>query len=633
MSRTMTSRRLLWRFVGIFTSFAVIIIVFIGIVLNITVQNSYYNSFQRTLETGYVLWCDYRGFDPRDLDNTSVHEIARLFRDENDGRNFFDLFKATRNYTLFDAGGKEIIASNNPLYTSVGEKELMLSLLSSRNALAAMAGEVQAADRRLIYEGNTAYFDYAMRLELKEGSYILYFRYDRQEWLETLNSLNRNIATSMLTAVLLSVALGFVMSRAVTEPLVRIKNKARDIASGNFDVDLEVKSGDEIGDLTRSFNHMAEELKSTMIAISSEKSKIETLLNFLTDGVAAFDLLGKAIHVNPAATRLADITEGMDFDGFTSAHGVQLSLRQLLDDPAGGSREETLKISERYLKAFFAVYTDREHKNEGIILVLQDITEMERIDRMRKEFVENVSHELKTPLATIKSYVETLLDGALEQQDTARRFMEVVSTETDRMTRLVKDLLLLSSIDYLRSGGKSITLEKRRISIADLAQRSTEKLRLSAANKKQTLECVCGERSPYVYADRDRMEQVVLNLIGNSIKYTPEGGSIRVTTGMEGSFAWLRVSDNGIGIPKKDLERIFERFARVDKARSREMGGTGLGLAIVREIVNLHSGRIDIRSNLDAGTEITVYLPIGNVITRIDSAGKRGEKTGDSREG
>ena len=617
----MTSRKLLWRFVAIFTTFAVIIIIFIGLVLNITVQTSYYNSFRQSIESGLVLWGDYRNFQLDNMAETSVYEISRLLKDENDGKNFFNLVKSTRTFILMEAAGKTVVQSDHPLFSPAGDnRELLLSVLSSRNALDAMAGMDRGDDRRLIRDGTEVFFDYTVRLELREGSYILYFRYDREEWLETINSINQNILTSLLAAVFLSIGLGLIMSRAVTEPLVRIRDKAREIAAGNFDVNLTVSQGDEIGELTRTFNHMAVELNAMMVAVSGEKNKMETLLNYMTDGVIAFDPEGRIIHVNPAAGQMLEITPDMRYDDFAVRNGIPYGLSDLLGTTGKPVAERTIRSGERYIRTLFAVYSDRETTVEGIMVVLQDITEHERIDRMRKEFVENVSHELKTPLATISSYVETLLDGAADDRETAYRFMGVIQSEADRMARLVKDLLLLSSIDYLRSGGKSITLEKRRISIADLAVSCTERLRLEALHKGQTLTCLPGRDSPYILADRDRMEQVVMNLIGNAVKYTPEGGSVTVTTGTEGGEAWLRVADTGIGIPENELGRIFERFARVDKARSREMGGTGLGLAIAREIVDLHGGTIDISSRVGEGTVITVRLPIGEILTRISRA-------------
>lgn len=616
----MPSGRLLWRFVAIFTSFAVIIIIFIGITLNVSIQTSYYDAFKRTIESGLVLWSDYRGFSYSNMDNTSVYEIKRLLTDENDGRNFFDLYKAYRTYAIFDAGGKTVICSNDRLFNPSGEnKDLLLSILSSKNAVKVMAGADRGDSSTLVYEHEDAYFDYAVGLDLKEGSYVLYFRYDRNEWLGTVNSINRNILTSLLTAVFVSMLLGLVMSKAVTDPLVRIKDKARELAAGNFDVKLEVAYKDEIGDLTSSFNYMAAELKEMMIAISSEKNKVETLLNYMTDGVIAFDTEGNMTHVNPAAYKLVDIKQDITYAKFAEKYDITYGYEELFSAPEGKTFEKTIKSGDRYIKALFAIYSDREHKNEGMIIVLQDITEHERIDQMRKEFVENVSHELKTPLATIKSYVETLLDGALEDPEIASKFMGVVNSEADRMTRLVKDLLLLSSIDYLKSGGKSITLEKRRISMVEMAQSCTEKLRIEAENKKQTLICTPDKQTPYIIADRDRMEQVILNLIGNAIKYTAENGKISVTTGIQNNSVWLKVEDDGIGIRSEELDKIFDRFRRVDKARSRGMGGTGLGLAIAKEIVELHDGRIDMNSEPGKGTIVTVYMPVGEVFTKIGS--------------
>jgi two-component system, OmpR family, sensor histidine kinase VicK len=251
------------------------------------------------------------------------------------------------------------------------------------------------------------------------------------------------------------------------------------------------------------------------------------------------------------------------------------------------------------------VFTDEAKKPEGIIAVLQDITEQQRLENMRKEFVANVSHELRTPLTSIKSYTESLLDGAIDDKEVSGKFLGVINSEADRMTSIVKDLLQLSRLD-----NQQMQWCMEDISFEDLVKSAVERMEMEARNKKQTLKCHVMGDVPNIEADYGRIEQVIFNIISNAIKYTPEGGKITVFIGILYNDVYVKVTDTGIGIPESDLPRIFERFYRVDKARSREMGGTGLGLSIAREIVEAHSGTISITSEANKGTEVTVRLPV-----------------------
>ncbi len=257
------------------------------------------------------------------------------------------------------------------------------------------------------------------------------------------------------------------------------------------------------------------------------------------------------------------------------------------------------------LKVYFAVFTDEAKRPEGIIAVLQDITEQQRLENMRKEFVANVSHELRTPLTSVKSYSEALLDGALDDREIAEKFLGVINAEADRMTRLVKDLLQLSRLD-----NKQMNWNFEEISLVKLVKSTVERMELEARARRLTLECFVLGDIPRIDADYGRIEQLVFNVLGNAIKYTPEGGKVTVYIGKIYNEVYVKVADNGIGIPESDLPRIFERFYRVDKARSREMGGTGLGLAIAKEIVEAHAGVITINSQAGSGTEVTVRLPV-----------------------
>jgi len=270
-----------------------------------------------------------------------------------------------------------------------------------------------------------------------------------------------------------------------------------------------------------------------------------------------------------------------------------------------GSKERNITFKEKYLRVYFALFTDEQDKADGIVTVFQDVTEQKKLENMRKEFVANVSHELRTPLTSIKSYTETLLDGTLDDKETTEKFLKVIDSESDRMARLVKDLLQLSSLD-----SNQMKWHLNTFSFVSLVKSSIEKLQLEVNSKEQKMECYTIGKLPNIRADHDKIEQVVLNILTNAIKYTPRGGAITVYLGIMYTEVYIKVTDTGIGIPKKDLDRIFERFYRVDKARSREMGGTGLGLSIAKEIVDAHKGSISVSSDLGVGTEVLVRIPI-----------------------
>jgi len=617
-------RKLQWRLVSIFTAFAIVLIIIVGVVLNLRVESTYYNTFISGIERGFDEWAKLKNWDVKDMTDVSIQEVSEQLR--NDSKIYFYMVSENRGYTILTKNGSSIIDSTDKHFEKGQENEFLYrEVLTSKNVMAVMAGKETGSSARLNYvDGSTtgayakesAYFDYARLLRLKEGDYILYFRYYKEEWEDSLNKLNRSIITSLFVAIAVSLFLGYVFSKTITRPITNIMIKARKIADGDFDQVLEVKSADEIGELTKTFNYMARELKKTMAQISSEKNKVETILNYMRDGVIAFNLKGEIIHVNPAAKKLLGMEEewNFSFNEFTKKYNLGITLEEITYLESTETKIRNAEIDNKFFKVYFASFIDEAKKVQGIMCVLQDNTEQQKLETMRREFVANVSHELKTPLTSIATYSETLLDGALEDRETAEKFVGVINKEAERMTRLVKDLLLLSSLDESRQGINSgkFKLVKREISFVDLVKNCVDKMQIEARAKKQKLESFVIGKVPLIEADHDRMEQVILNILSNAIKYTPEGGQITVYIGVMYTEVYVKVVDTGIGIPKEDLPQVFDRFYRVDKARSREMGGTGLGLSIVREIVELHNGSVTITSEEKKGTEVTVKLPISD---------------------
>jgi two-component system sensor histidine kinase VicK len=500
----------------------------------------------------------------------------------------------------------EIIATNNPGFNgenAIDELEDVLIVEGFKGQIVEKdkisRDPTQDATKNLVFP--------IIRNEKVEG--VLYLRDNLTDIYETLNKSKRILTQATFLALAITVLLGYLIAKSVTEPINDVTKKAAHMAKGDFDQRVEIKSDDEIGKLAEMFNYLTEKLKTTLGEISSEKSKMETILNYMADGLIAVNMDGKIIHANPKAMEMLKInqevfTEG-DYDGIFEKLNEKLSLKYIKTYNESWIGSEVININESIYKASYAPYKNERNERGGLVLVIQDVTEQQRLENMRREFVANVSHELKTPITSIKSYTETLLSGALEDKNISERFLKVIHDESNRMARLVRDLLQLSNFDY-----RQTELSKERKDLAKLIKQSVMKLEMAAKNKNQRLEFVTEEEEMFGYFDHDRIEQVLLNIISNAIKYTEEDGEVKVHLEKEDGNAVLSVKDTGIGIPKEDLPRIFERFYRVDKARSRELGGTGLGLSIAKEIIEAHSGTIEIFSEVGEGTDVIIKLPL-----------------------
>jgi two-component system sensor histidine kinase VicK len=585
-------KSLQWRLVFIFIAMDICVIIPISLLLKFQVETSYYEAFKEDIERGSQAWNIKPG--------SSLHDIMYdLSLEGNKNVYLFNIYSKNKTYTIYDKSKNTMMSTDKRF--EMNQDKFELEVLNSSNFVSALAGN-PGNRRNMMRSDGEAFFDYA----LLKGDFIIYFRYYSDDWAGIIEEFNNIILNVAFIAVIASLIIGYILSKTITIPIADIMQKARAIAEGEFGRVLEVRSDDEIGDLTKTFNYMSSELKNTLIEISSEKSKIETILKNMTDGIIAFNIKGEIIHINPAAKVMLGENElSMNFNEFSDKYGLNISLEDIIYLQISTAEEKSVFINDKYIRIYFATFTDDNKKAEGVIAVLQDVTEMQKLDNMRKEFVANVSHEMRTPLTSIKSYAETLLDGAYKDSETAVKFLTVINSEADRMTRLVKDLLQLSRLD-----NHQMQWNMQQFSFTELVRNSIVKLQIEAENKNQKIESYIMGDIPEIKGDRDRIEQVVLNILTNAIKYTPEGGKITVYVSRIFNDVTLKVADTGIGIPRKDLSRIFERFYRVDKARSREMGGTGLGLSIAKEIVEAHGGTITAESELGKGTEITVKLPI-----------------------
>ena len=339
--------------------------------------------------------------------------------------------------------------------------------------------------------------------------------------------------------------------------------------------------------------------------VSSQKKQIETMLLHMADGILSFDINGNVLLTNPAATRLLRIMpEDTNFNKIFGKYDLDINMEKVIYLENWTSTAQRINVGDNYVYVFFAPLRNENESPTGVIAVIQDITEHVKLSNMRKEFVADVSHELKTPITSIMGYADTLLEGNYDKE-TQYKFLNVISTEARRMAKLVTDLLTLSRYD-----NDEIREQKVEFDLGELVKKCQEKLQIEIDKKHHNAECFVTANVPLVYADRDGVERVVLNILSNSIKYTPDSGTIKVYVGYIYNDAYIKIIDNGLGIPEEDLDRIYERFYRVDKSRTREMGGTGLGLSIAKEILDRNKGSIDIKSKKDEGTEVVIRIPI-----------------------
>jgi two-component system sensor histidine kinase VicK len=444
-----------------------------------------------------------------------------------------------------------------------------------------------------------SWITFAMTVLKGTTSYVVYVRMNSQSLNENLTDLAGTLILMVGVAIVLTSVLWFIFSDTLIKPIAALTRHAKNMTSRDLTSKIVVHSKDEIGQLAETFNEMAEALNQNMGTIESEKNKSEALLHNLTDGVLAYDATGKLIHANNTCIEMLEDTQEMTMSAMLTRLGFDAN--EVYGLSPNEAREAACEAGERFLSSCITPYMNKENEVDGFVIVIQDVTKMTKLDNMRKEFVANVSHELRTPLTSVKTYTETLLDGAIEEPETARQFLKVINDETQRMSVLITDLLELSRLD-----NKQIALEKEVVDLAGLLRFVIRQSQVLALKKRQRINFEPPNKPYFIEANASRINQVLTNIITNSVKYSPEETSIDVNMEATEKYYRIFVRDHGMGIPNEDLPHIFERFYRVDKARSRMMGGTGLGLAIAREIMEEHGGRIYVTSELGAGTTMTL---------------------------
>ena len=418
--------------------------------------------------------------------------------------------------------------------------------------------------------------------------------------------------SSSLIAIVLVIIITFLISQGITKPIAEMKKQTEKIAEGNYTGEVKIYSDDELGQLGQAINDLSFKIKEAQESTESERQRLDSVLRHMSDGVIATDRRGRIVIMNTAALDILNL-KSEKVIGIPLLEILPLEERVTFRELLETQQERLIHLEEdgedSVIQCEFSVIQRESGFISGLVCVLTDVTEQQKIERERRNFVSNVSHELRTPLTSIKSYTEALVDGAWENKEIAPGFLNVIETETDRMMRMITDLLNLSRMDQNRFG-----LEKEFINMNELVVHIVNRFEMVLQSepyrdKNYRILTDITQRDLWVELDQDKITQVLDNIINNAIKYSPDGGRIIIRLMETHTDIIVSVSDEGLGIARKDIPHLFDRFYRVDKARSRAMGGSGLGLAIAQEVVQLHGGKIWVNSIENKGSTFFVSLP------------------------
>jgi len=423
---------------------------------------------------------------------------------------------------------------------------------------------------------------------------------------EQMDEINNIFITGTIIAMFITAILGIVLARMITKPISDMKRQATAMAKGNFSRKVRVYGNDEVGQLAHSFNNLTKKLQESQAMTEGERRKLSSVLTFMTDGVIATDRKGKVILINERAADMLDvsretvisqpITELLDLD-------EDYTFEELLDEKESLILDYSTPENHFILRANMSVIQRETGFVNGLIVVLHDVTEQEKLDAERRDFVSNVSHELRTPLTTMRSYLEALKEGAIKDDTLGPRFLSITQLETERMIRLVNDLLQLSKMDR-----RNFEINPSWVDFVTFFNYIIDRFEMTK-ERNVHFRRLFPKEAVFVEIDEDKLTQVIDNIISNALKYSPEGGTITFRVKVLDDKIEVSISDQGIGIPKENIQKVFERFYRVDRARTRQLGGTGLGLAIAKEMIGAHGGDIWAKSKEGKGTTILFTLP------------------------
>ena len=600
-------RGLHFKIILIFVVFTVVLMAAVGSVMILGSYTYYNDSFVSTMNTAFS------------DDGELIGALTDALSQEDYASRQGDILRSYsgalgigdyRNYYVLDGQGRFLVGSDAVLGPS---------LEITPNIVSAMAHNGGTAQNKW-----ADYIDYAVYLTDGTNESIVYVRDSQQQARAFGRMVLRITAQTLVIGMAIAIVLAFFLSKAITSPIRSLTAMAKQIAAGDYSENADVNSNDELGTLSDTINNMKDVIKTTIDQKTSEQRKFETLFVYLNDAVVVFDKYGELMHIN----RMARKTFGMPKRGYNEdMQGFNLSAmlaRLGLDYMTVTEKykdERNCVISDiiydgKALDVTFAEFRYSEDKaNRGIMCVIHDNTDRYELDKSRREFVSDVSHELRTPLTAIQGAVETMQEYPDLPQEMRTNLLGMADEECKRMSRIVGDLLVLSRLDNKRTAWKIETFDT-----CDFLDHVFEVMSVDAKNHGHTLSRGYPDDLPSLTGDKEKLQQVIVNIVSNSIKYTPDGGRIAIDAKPTESGIVICVADNGSGIPEKDIPRLFERFYRVDKARTSDAGGSGLGLAIVKEIVDAHGGNVWVQSVLNEGTKMYVYLPYRTSLTDADAA-------------
>ena len=586
-----------WRFIFIYVLLVLVVMAIIGAFIVNRLEDAQLEKVQTDMEQTLSSMANSSPY----LTETPWDEVHSRIQ------NTLDAWRIGSDEAIYAIGPgrvpKIIASTNNSGELVAGQNALGDSDLSPKLILDGFRGEGSSVIREDA-KTKVRHAHYTMPVFAKDGSVmgLFYMVSDLSGLYGVVDDARVIMTYAMVVAMGITTLLAYILARSITLPIRDVTRQAREMAEGNFNQKVEVKSNDEIGRLGSMFNYLTTELEETISRMDSERSKLDTMFHYMSEGIVAVDAMGRLVHVNPVAKEILDLADDAVGEAFDMK---RLNIQKINYYDAGSlTGLSQIEIKDKFYNIRYAPYKGESKRPQGIIAVLQDITEEHNLDVLRKDFVANVGHELKTPITTIKSYTETLMTASLNR-DAQLRFLGIIDRESDRMTHLVTDLLQLSNMDAKRTNWEPVSMDAYEVVTAIL----------------ESLQPMIKERHHKVYldipvdirpflADKHGAYQVITNILTNAFKYTTYAGKIEVIGRNFGSRVHIQIKDNGIGIARRDLERIYERFYRVEKGRSRAMGGSGLGLSIAKDIMENMGGRIRIKSELNVGTEVLLSFPM-----------------------
>ena len=595
------------RITAIFTLLVVCAVMTAGVFVTLSTSSVYRNKFNKTVEDAFHEEMRTQLTDAANA--VSVIQPANengegLVLGENEAANIESIKSLIYSSALFNP--------NNGLHLAIldGTGQIKYSSCDAEEFNESRIAKDAIKGTESIESGFTAdKLEYA--IPLKNGDAVKYAVYI-QDPMTTQKGLLKRLMLTFIFLIPICAAIAYlfalIFSKSVSAPLKSLAEKAKRLADGDASALSKAQGNDEISELTNALLYLSDSKREVTENATAEKTKLEAILQNMSDGLMAFDESGKLTHINHEAMRLLNrkFVDDITFNKFFKEINADIAIESLQYMPAEGPTEREVTINKHVLQLSFAPVS-RTTNDGGVIVIIHDITKHEKLERSRRDFVANVSHELRTPITVIKSYADILADSPDAEPQLRTRFLDTISSETDRMAKIISDLLTLSSLDE----NANYKRPSEDIDIRSMIEGLVERLGLTAKKKEQSLIYTPINDVPKIKGDRDALERVFTNIISNALKYTPTGGKIQVFSSKVYDDILIKVSDSGIGISKEQLPNIFDRFYRVDKARSRDKGGTGLGLAIAKlTIESVFRGKILISSELNKGTDVTVKIPI-----------------------